>query len=53
MNNCKQICTIGAPKDIKQVLILTNTKGETDSNMVIVNVRGDFNTPLTLLDESS
>ena len=36
---------IGAPKSIKQ--ILTDTKGETDSNTIIV---GDFNTPLTSID---
>ena len=39
---------IGAPKCIKQ--ILTNRKGELDSNIIIV---GDFNTPLTSMDRSS
>ena len=36
------------PKYIKQ--ILTDIKGETDNNMMIV---GNFNTPLTLKDRSS
>ena len=36
---------IGAYKYIKQTL--TDIKGETDSNKIIV---GDFNIPLTLLD---
>ena len=39
---------IGAPKYIKQ--ILTNIKGETDNNAIIV---GDFNTPMTSRDRSS
>ena len=39
---------IGAPQYIKQTL--TDIKGETDSNTVIV---GDFNTPLTPMDRSS
>ena len=39
---------IGAPKYIKQ--ILTDLKGETDNNTIIV---GDFNTPLTSMDRSS
>ena len=39
---------IRAPKYIKQ--ILTDIKGETDGNTVIV---GDFNTPLTSMDSSS
>ena len=39
---------IGAPKYIKQ--ILTDIKGETDNNTIIV---GDFNTPLTSMDRSS
>ena len=39
---------IGAPKYIKQ--ILTDLKGEIDSNTVIV---GDFNTPLSPMDRSS
>ena len=38
---------IGAPKCIKQ--ILTDIKGEIDSNTIIV---GDFNTPLTSMDRS-
>ena len=38
----------GAPKHIKQ--ILTDIKGETDSNTIIV---GDFNTSLTPMDRSS
>ena len=37
-----------APKDIKQ--ILTNKKGEMDSNTITV---GDFNTPLTSMNRSS
>ena len=36
-----------APKYIKQ--ILTDIKGETDNNTIIV---GDFNTPLTSMDRS-
>ena len=39
---------IGAPQCIKQTL--TQIKGETDSNTIIV---GDFNTPLTPMDRSS
>ena len=39
---------IGAPQYIRQ--ILTDIKGETDSNTIIV---GDFNTPLTPMDRSS
>ena len=39
---------IGAPQYIRQTL--TDIKGETDSNTVIV---GDFNTPLTPMDRSS
>ena len=39
---------IGAPKYIKH--ILTDTKGETDSNIIIVR---DFNTPLTSMDRLS
>ena len=39
---------IGAPQYIRQTL--TDTKGEIDSNTVIV---GDFNTPLTPMDRSS
>ena len=39
---------IGAPQYIKQ--ILTNIKGEIDSNTIIV---GDFNSPLTPMDRSS
>ena len=38
----------GSPKYIKQ--ILTDIKGETDSNTVRV---GDFNTPLTSMDRST
>ena len=36
---------IGAPQYIRQ--ILTEIKGETDSNTIIL---GDFNTPLTPID---
>ena len=39
---------IGAPMYIPQ--ILTDIKGETDGNTIIV---GDFNTPLTSMDRSS
>ena len=39
---------IGAPQYIRQTL--TDIKGETDSNTIIV---GDFNTPLTSMDRSS
>ena len=39
---------IGAPQYIRQTL--TDLKGETDSNTVIV---GDFNTPFTPMDRSS
>ena len=39
---------IGAPKYIKQ--ILTDIKGETDGNTIIV---GDINTPLTSMDRFS
>ena len=39
---------IGAPQYIRQ--ILTDTKGEIDSDTIIV---GDFNTPLTPMDRSS
>ena len=39
---------IGAPQYIRQ--ILTDIKGETDSNTITV---GDFNTPLTPMDRSS
>ena len=39
---------IGAPQYIKQ--ILTDIKGEIDSNTIIV---GDFNTPLTPMDRST
>ena len=39
---------IGAPQYIRQTL--TDTKGEIDSNTIIV---GDFNTPLTPMDRSS
>ena len=38
---------IGAPQCIRQTL--TDIKGETDSNTIIV---GDFNTPLTPMDRS-
>ena len=38
----------GTPKCIKQML--TDIRGETDSNMMIVL---DFNTPLTSMDRSS
>ena len=37
---------IGAPQYIRQTL--TDIKGETDSNTIIV---GDFNTPLTPMDD--
>ena len=39
---------VGAPQYVRQ--ILTDIKGETDSNTVIV---GDFNTPLTPMGRSS
>ena len=39
---------IGAPQYIRQTL--TDIKGETDSNTIIV---GDFNTPLTSMDRSA
>ena len=39
---------IEAPQYIRQ--ILTDIKGESDSNTIIV---GDFNSPLTLMDRSS
>ena len=39
---------IGAPQYIRQ--ILTDVKGEIDSNTIIV---GDFNTPLTPMDRLS
>ena len=39
---------IGAPQFIRQML--TNMKGEIDSNTIIV---GDFNTPLTPMDRST
>ena len=39
---------IGIPKILQQ--ILTDIKGETDRNTIIV---GDFNTPLTSIDRSS
>ena len=39
---------IGAPQYIRQTI--TDTKGEIDSNTIIV---GDFNTPLTPMDRSS
>ena len=39
---------IGAPQYLRQTL--TDVKGETDSNTIIV---GDFNTPLTPMDRSS
>ena len=39
---------IEAPQYIRQTL--TDIKGETDSNTIIV---GDLNTPLTLMDKSS
>ena len=48
---------IGAPQYIRQ--ILTDIKGETDSNTIIVGdfnsntiIVGDFNTPLTPMDRS-
>ena len=39
---------IGAPQYVRQML--TNMKGESNSNIIIV---GDFNTPLTLMDRST
>ena len=39
---------IGTPQHIKQ--ILTNIKGEIDSNIIIM---GDFNTPVSSKDRSS
>ena len=39
---------IGEPQHIRQTL--TDIKGETDSNIIIVR---DFNTPLTPMDRSS
>ena len=39
---------IGAPQYLRQTL--TDTKGETDSNTIIV---GDLDTPLTPVDRSS
>ena len=39
---------IGTPRYIRQTL--TDIKGETDSNTIIVR---DFNTPLTSMDRSS
>ena len=42
------VSNIGAPKYIKQ--ILTDIKGEIDSNTIIV---GNFNTPLTSIYRSS
>ena len=39
---------IGAPQYIRETL--TDIKGETDSNIIIVR---DFNTPLTPMDRSS
>ena len=39
---------IGAPRYLQQ--ILTDIKGETDGNIIIV---GDFNSPLTSMDRSS
>ena len=39
---------IGAPSYLQK--ILTDIKGETDGNTIIV---GDFNTPLTSMDRSS
>ena len=40
-------CNIGAPQYIRQTL--TDIKGETDSNTIIVR---DFNTPLTPINRS-
>ena len=42
------VTNIGAPKHIRQ--ILTNIKGEIDSNTITV---GDFNTSFTSTDRSS
>ena len=47
-NNCKYVSNIGAPQYIRQTL--TDIKGETDSNTIIV---GDLNTSLTPMDRSS
>ena len=48
-NNCKYPCTQHRrPQYIRQTL--TDIKGETDSNTIIV---GDFNTPLTPMNRSS
>ena len=44
----KEVPNIGAPQYIRQTL--TDIKGETDSNIIIV---GDSNTPLTPTDRSS
>ena len=41
-------CNIRAPKYVKQTL--TDTKGETDSNIIIVR---DFNTPFIPMDRLS
>ena len=41
------VLNIGAPQYIRQTL--TDIKGETDSNTIIV---GSFNTPLTQMDRS-
>ena len=41
------VLNIGAPQYIRQTL--TDIKGETDSNTIIV---GGFNTPLTQMDRS-
>ena len=46
-NNCLA-ANIGAAQYIRQTL--TDIKGETDSNTIIV---GDFNTPLSPMDRSS
>ena len=39
--------TLGTPQYVRQML--TSMKGEINNNMIIV---GDFNTPLTPMDES-
>ena len=47
-NSTAHAPNIGAPQYIRQ--ILTDIKGEIDSNTIIV---GDFNIPLTPMDRSS
>ena len=47
-NNCKYLCTQHRSISVHK-RTLTDIKGETDSNTIIV---GDFNTPLTPMDRS-